>query len=1431
MGKAQKIWLAFIAGLIAIPLLILRKSSREIIRAVKQAIFNPTPALLIGVAVAAVVIGIIVFFVIRSARKKQAAAADAEAAPEEAEGGEPDETPPEKAAFSAIALRRSFSRAIRTLKTNVSGRDYRYQIPWFLIAGESGAGKTTLLDAGNLNLPMGRPLGKGPEVKSPCNWWFFERGIVLDAAGAMVLRETNGPDGGFEADHRSWKRMMRLLQKYRPKRPIDGIILAIPCTDLVIPDLSPDADTSPFFDRIGEKADVIRKKIWHAQKVTGIRFPVYVLITKSDAITGFSDFCQELPPRLGNHIFGWSSGYAIHSPYSPDWIPEAIEEIHRDLYRTKFEVYTDGAPPDRADRLFQFSTGFLAIQTPLQVYMDHLFGESVYHESFVLRGIYFCGDAGMAPPENPAPTPYFVRDVLAKKVFPEHEIARPTRRKLLSRNRKVLAAQVLAVLLLIILGLGLWHNSSRLRTDTSEMIPVIQKIGDDVARLKSDTTDADSLALFGMIRERSARAPFDRTARNLFDGMTHIRGLTYPFLPSSWFSDIHADIRRVLTIAYDEVILKTLYVGLFNRTKEIFESESLTQRTQSPSSDTVVPVEDLPAFVRLKEFVEQLRELEINVDRYNRLSKSETLDPLGGVIQYLYGINLPPAFYENAKVYHDALKDSEYRFLDPTAIRFKARTFTFNKLTERLYHQLFELNPLSARLRTLSLQMTAFAEGERTGTAGKDLIQAILESIDSLRTLIDNPAMAWVFSDNFDLGEAFDDILFTVDQSIFLGPQLRLDAEKSGRESFEALKTQLREIGAPLIGPILQSDGEALQRELSPKLLAFETDIRKLLKKDLISVAAAPRPSGGSVVVPETGRFQWDTDLIQDAAELLEPYQTFRNEELREFPSDIQGRIDKLTRDTLEGKILDILSRAQARTPGTRNLMEGVRERTLGKEIDRFKAAVPHIQKLLDHLDPLGLNQAHESLARAAHWQASTLLAGVDALRRGESFYSVRGGDLSWWDGKGRLSLNAFDVVDREELEHYLGIQKDRVAHLANTYAAPLIDFLTAHGTPDGRSVDGITFIWNRIIDDLAAYDNKTPGNPIAALEKFILFEMDEITLANYSEKIPPSALAERSGDLFLRRRNALRRMIHHRLDELATENVVERYAAIRTAFNGQLAGRFPFAPVGAGSEYREADPEAIRSFFRRFRDDLTVIENVLAADRRADDPRFSGGGVAVSAFISRMVRVRELFAPYIEPPVPASFAEGEAPAAPPEPLDVPTFDLDVKFRVNRDHEQGANRIIEWSLTVGEQTLTDGRDNQTVRWELGMPVRLTLRWAKDGRDYPVFAGEGAEIDLTSKTVTVAEAGSWSILRFLRRFAAEPGDFDELTDPKPQTLKVEARTARDPDRPEVTEPMRAYIRIILRTPDDAKTVLQMPAFPETAPPLGQLSPRQTEDATP
>jgi hypothetical protein len=352
----------------------------------------------------------------------------------------------------------------------------------------------------------------------------------------------------------------------------------------------------------------------------------------------------------------------------------------------------------------------------------------------------------------------------------------------------VLVAQAIAALIVLIGGLGLWRSFSRLHDDKQALQPVLEQLAEDVDQLRSvEQKEHDGLMLYSLLHEQSIRIPFEQSALNLFKGMTNIRSLTSVFIPSSWFSTIHEEIRDSMTLAYDKIMLKAMYIQLLQKAKTIFE----TVGNGTPANTRIsklLPVEELPEFIDLNTFVENLRELEAYADLYNGLRTTKNLTDLGRVAKYLFGIDLPEGFYQNARYYHQALGKTEYRVFDPSIFKIKARFFTLRKLTNNLYDRLFKSSVISAYLDVLSLQLDNFGQKSRSAAHDGKLIGDLLETISQTEKALASPEFAWISNDTLQLGESFDNILAYVEQSGFLGPDMRREVERTGEEAFQKFK-------------------------------------------------------------------------------------------------------------------------------------------------------------------------------------------------------------------------------------------------------------------------------------------------------------------------------------------------------------------------------------------------------------------------------------------------------------------------------------------------------------------------------------------------------------------------------------------------------------------------------------------------------------------
>lgn len=1316
--------------------------------------------ILIGVILLILIVGSAIFYILYKARKEiKPEHAEPIESPDQKAEAEPRETTKKKTrpvkvakkrSYSLQVLKSSFERALKTLKNYSSVSDYRYEIPWFLMAGEAGSGKTHALERSGLNLSLGRMTGGRAGESAALNWWFFERGVILDLAGDLMLRR-----GGGVGDERMWKALVKLLQKHRPEKPLDGIILTIPCTDL----LPEETGETPDPNKIVEKAELLYKRLWNAQKTLGIRFPTYVLVTRCDQVKGFQAFCEGLPEHFAGHMLGWSSHYSVDAAFSTDWLDEAFQKTIQDLLEVRYEVYTQDRTIQDSDGLFRFASAFRDVFPTLKIYLENIFKQSAYHESFVFRGVYFCGESGIKSGLSGPKIPhYFVKDLIEKKVFPEYALGRPTRRTLAVKNRKVIFAQAVAALLVLGAAWGLWRDYRALNQDTKSLAPVLEEVHLDMLRNRSEGGE-EGLMLYSLLTNVDQKVFFEKNALHLVDLMTRVRSLKKTFIPSSWFSPLHDEIRKALTYAYGEIILKAMYIGFVQKAKDVFESAD-TGRSAADGGE-LVPVDEIPEFKNLEDFLARAIELSEYIQLYNNLGKSGDMADLGRISKYLFDIDLPQGFYRNAMEYHQALGETEYRVFDPQIFRVKARYSTIKKLIRNLYDRLFQHNPVMEQLQRLSEALTEFGKGGAEMRRNENEVKRLLGLIEQTQTMLADPAVSWMFSDQLNLGDTFSRILALIDQSRFQGPEIREEIQEIGRTEFQAFKEKLRDIRLSSNDFILEVEDDTVTNQLSEKVTDLKTDIGDLLQKDFMTAEPAAEVETAQIDFKDDMRVRWDGPVLGKALRLFEPFEVFQTDQLSKFPEDMQQTIDDMAKENLAAKVESLVARAQRFKSMADEYGETLQEQEVQSEIKNFKEVSGQLYRLLNFSENLELGEIHQRLSDFLYWQTATLFAAVDRLLKEDELYAMKQPDFSWWDGQSKPGWNAYGVNDDEEMGHYLAVQRKRIEHLAFNYAEPLVEFFSRAEILRHDEEKQMVLKWQRILAELDKYKNKKPENNLAMLENFIRFDMNKINVHSFLEVLAEVDLDKRSGDFFLSRRNQIRRSLFNRCQALADSTESNQYADLSGFFNENLAGRFPFSSDPRAQS--DADPEDIKAFYKLYDDDQATIRDVLDASEGFGDSKDE-----VLAFLDRMNTVREFFAPFL----PAEAAEGEEK---PKVASSPTYDMDIEFRTNQAFEAGANRIIEWLMAVDEQVVRYGGTENVVRWRFGDPILIALRWAKDGLAYPVFAGDGPDVRVDELTVRYRFESPWALLRLLEAYPTHPGDLKDMRDAKPHTLAFKIET--------------------------------------------------------
>ncbi|MBK8941918.1 MAG: type VI secretion system membrane subunit TssM [Polyangiaceae bacterium] len=414
-------------------------------------------------------------------------------------------------------LRKQLLGGLDALKKSKLGRGGQrggaalYTMPWYMIIGPPGAGKTTALTHSGLVFPYGSSSGpgggggvRGVGGTRNCDWWFTNEAILLDTAGRYTTEQD---------DRDEWISFLNFLKKYRPKRPINGVIIAISISELI------DANEMQI-EAIGKK---LRSRIDEVAGQLHLVLPVYLLFTKIDLVAGFSEFFGDL--RKSDRSKCWGATIRLELPKNePGNIFGAefdvlVKQLHaRGLKRMCMEQRREVR-----ERLYQFPLEFAGLKKNLGDLIQTTFQPNTVQGTPIFRGFYFTSGTQEGRPmdrvlermsaamgirataQNPyqmqaqqqpvvESKSYFLHDLFMNIIFPDGDIAVRSsveeRRRLLMKIAIAGATFALAGILALP-GVTAYANNKTFLTESSVHAKEAAKIdwtseeGDAAERIKT----------------------------------------------------------------------------------------------------------------------------------------------------------------------------------------------------------------------------------------------------------------------------------------------------------------------------------------------------------------------------------------------------------------------------------------------------------------------------------------------------------------------------------------------------------------------------------------------------------------------------------------------------------------------------------------------------------------------------------------------------------------------------------------------------------------------------------------------------------------------------------------------------------------------------------------------------------------------------------
>lgn len=1250
--------------------------------------------------------------------------------------------------FAIDPLNKSFLYAIKLMQSFMGGTQFRYHLPWILMLGASNAGKSTLLENLNLDKPIGTPDFTTDEDSHPAlNWWFYDHGIVLDIEGDYVIKETQPT-----SDEKQWKLFSNLLANYRPKRALDGIVLTLPASELVGPQALSHND-------ITARAEYLYGKLWHLQHTTGIRLPIYVVVTKCDLIPGFKSFCKSLPTHNKRDIFGWSNDHALDSAYDSAWIEEAFSTINQSLYRTQQEIYADGKTIDGRDGVFLFPLTLNQLKGRLKTYSDHIFKISGYHEAFFLRGLYFVGDSHFTP-SNETPSQgtvatslkqdvkidsaniYFGDDLFGMKIFREVGVARPIS-KLLLGNTTVIRFIKIGTAVSAILGtIALLYSNEKLQTAKMNLLPALNKIDVSLEKFKGQSNNSEI-----------ERAVFDDQTHTLIETITdiNVNHLKSLYIPPSWFSPLDTKIKYVMGLSYGRIILRSISIQLAYKASQLVSASTIIPVTQNAGSP-MNPLENIE-FYRFYNYVLSLRALEAAATKFNELGTTASLKDLAAIIQYLFNYIVPEGFLENSAYYTTALKHTKINPFDFQTYSADA-TIKLHKLFNDFQVRTFDPTQTIPGLGALINNVNDFSTTRNSTVYDTDLLRKIFTSLQQTINSINDPTLQWINAgnsvDNFNPGPQYEYTIQLIADSMFFSPLTTDSLITDISHNFKLFRQKLANYTSPLIdgGTIFTVENGLAIAVPAPGAVSLLNNLTSFYAQ---SFMAATEQKSIITAIPIGAVLLWDTLRLQQASHLINDYNNFINSKLLSFPKLLQPIFQKIGRDSLTLNLISSIVDAEIfSTPLTTESVL-TPEDSVMSQVQNYRAAAPFLEQILVALYTNNANSAFLTLKSLLVTQVYTPIKILDSILTKEAPYAIKQNSFDWWTGTSMAALEAFGVTNITSLKNYLELQRDRINYLAREFAEPLVLFIEKINKQGMPGDFPLITKWAGILEELAGYEQKTPGNGLSALEDFIMGPLNEVTLATCNKYVNSENMIPSQDDFFVEILVNIQEKLRERCVEISGDLSVNSYTNLATFFNANLANKFPFVDK-ADAPCPDANPQDIRTFFEMMDSQAANIKTVLQ-----EAQNLGPAGKNALTFIEQMDKVRTFFGGYL---VPNSI------------LPLPAFAYNVTFRVNREREVRANEILNWSVATDGSTIDMRSKSLEGLWNYGDSMNVIFRWALNSPLQPLPSASTANYQVQGEDAVFSYDGNWALLKLLRLNKASPADFDTLNDPTPITLRFQ-----------------------------------------------------------
>lgn len=276
-------------------------------------------------------------------------------------------------------LHNKFEHALHVLKhsdfvSSKKGHKALYDKPWFLLLGVKGSGKSALIQQSGLGLIDTDNNESEQTLPASLNslFHFSSDAVFIEADGEYVT------EGGA---HEEWLTLLKMLRHHRSKEPINGLILTLDIAEfLLLAEPQRNFRLMLFRERINEMIDYL-----------GIIFPVYIVFSQCDKLTGFDAYFTDLSESERSQIFGTN----LFTVNDKGWqslahmLKQRLTLLTKQVQKQVVDKLATNQDVNTKANIVGFSQQFTYAMGFVGHFVEHLFKASAYKEQPLVAGVYF----------------------------------------------------------------------------------------------------------------------------------------------------------------------------------------------------------------------------------------------------------------------------------------------------------------------------------------------------------------------------------------------------------------------------------------------------------------------------------------------------------------------------------------------------------------------------------------------------------------------------------------------------------------------------------------------------------------------------------------------------------------------------------------------------------------------------------------------------------------------------------------------------------------------------------------------------------------------------------------------------------------------------------------------------------------------------------